>query len=1017
MAVGVAGLTGATAIPYVGWAIGIAAAYIDAVYVMPELAGPGRQAAKSPRFLGTPVGSNESGAPRVWAIGSRIRVPTHILWQDSKARETTAQANKGGTATPIRRVYINALVSLNDRETQSLEQLRGNGKLLLYKTRNLIEIITSQMSATYVGGGPHLGIFMASVFEPSLTDKFQVGDIVRPSGFVKTSGPDGLNGTYWEVVGIADHAGTVPSSMALEPRSGQTMASMVYTGGSPFSPARIERVDDATVAASSNALVGSSGGATILTIRMAVDTEPFDFPFPPGELVKISGIDRDSTAETINVDAVWRFDFQTFSQTLGVYFSQFVLDSGTAPTTGTYADISSEHVFTVEFASPPRFTAGLFPVDFVPEDFFYPGSETQGEDPLIVASKGTGNVSAYRGSCYQGLQEFYATQFGDQLPFSLEAMLRPDAAMTWAQAVREVLVRAGIRDWQIDTAGVDTRPFGGMFLRGAVPTLTAMQPLLVAGQLLGQERDGVLAMFTVDTADSVQIANGAEYSDFGARDESESRSDAKVTIEDTAQEDLPTSIGIRHQDPDNQFADGFQHFGLRNPDGVEHQNEQQLDLSNIVLSRKEARNLATTIMRRAWINRRKYRFVLPASYLDLLENDLVTFTTDTGDVVICRIIQRDIGADFRVAITALAEDVNLAVSGSPVQTGAGIPPNVVVPPAYLRTIPMDIPAITNAQTGTPAIQLAICAEGGGENWAGAFIYESVNGASYQNIGNIGSQAAIGTLDATLSAQDASEEYGTATVTVRSQTVDVTFGYEGDTAIEAATQAEAEAGKNWVMLLGPGDDVEIAAFTTVTANGDRNYTLGGWLRGLRGTSSVDRTAGVQMVMLHPPQNNVFYREFPGAILPTTLSYKVVPNGAGLDDVAALAVSATWRNARPLPVRAIQKTIGASPYDAELEVVAHWSREVLPLGTQPPHAMDEPFEAYRFDIYDPTGATLLRSKTLTAQGSGSPNLRDKFVTYTAAEQTTDGYTPSGSETFWVDVVQIGQFGDSPSILQEI
>jgi hypothetical protein len=54
---------------------------------------------------------------------------------------------------------------------------------------------------------------------------------------------------------------------------------------------------------------------------------------------------------------------------------------------------------------------------------------------------------------------------------------------------------------------------------------------------------------------------------------------------------------------------------------------------------------------------------------------------------------------------------------------------------------------------------------------------------------------------------------------------------------------------------------------------------------------------------------------------------------------------------------------------------------------------------------------------AQGSGTFALRDPWFDYSAANQTTDGYTPAASETFWVDVVQIGQFGESPSIKEEI
>lgn len=1021
MAVAAVAVSGASGI--VGWVLTIGAAYVDATYTYPALLGKGRENARSPRLLGVPVGSNEAGAPRVWAIGGRVRVPTHVLWQTQKVREAVAATNKAGTNAQLRRVFINALIGLNDRRTNSLQQLVGNGKLLLYKSRNVVNVTTSQMSAAFAASPDRVGIFMASTLEPNLPDVFDVGDIVKCSGFVYVSGPNTLNGTYWQVLAVGGHSPGLPSSMSLVPVDGQTIAGMAYQGGSPFTPARIERVDDAIVSDLQTSPPGAPsrvlaiGSIRILELDFLGSTLNTD-AFLPGHLVRARNLRWTSgplTGQLFDESAIW-----TVLQIDPTGICRFeLLSGGTIPgSTSLLARASATELPAIDFVDPPLFTRGIFQDTFVPSLHYGNGNEFQGESSLLAADKGTGNIPAYRGVAVQGLDSFFATQFGDQLPYALEALIDPDSAMTWPQAVAEVLERAGIPASAIDVSGIDARPFAGMFLRGAVPTATAIQPLLMAGQLVGQERDGVISVYEVDNCDVVQVENGAQYSDLATRVEQGQRDDSGIVVEDQDVRDLPTSLGVRHQDPDNQYADGYQHFGLRNPAGVDHQNEQEVDLSNMVLSRKQARELTTTLLRRAWVNRRTYRMVLPSAYLDILENDVLTLTDDQGTDIRVRVIQRDAGNDWLVGIVAINEDIDLAVTGSPVQTAAGQAYPSVIPPAYLRTIPIDAPAVANDFIGTPGIQLAVCAEGGGANWSGASIYESVNGATYQLVGNVGSQVAIATLDTDLTAQAASEAYGTTAVTIRSQTVDVTFAYEGDVAIESATLAEASAGKNWVALLGPGSDVEIAAFTTVTPNGARSYTLGGWLRGLRGTSPVIRPAGVQLALLEPQASNVWQREFSGAILPTAVAYKVVPFGAGLDDVPELlVVAATWRNARPLPVRAIQKTIFASPFDARLEVLAHWERSVLPLGTQPPHQMDEPVEAYRFDIYDPTGLILRRQKTLSAAGSGSITLRDKWVTYTAAEQTADGYTPGAIETFWVDVLQIGQFGISPSIRQEI
>lgn len=1017
MATGVAGAAGLTAIPYVGWIIGIAAAYVDATYVYPELLGKGKDNARAPRMLDVPVGSNEAGAPRIWAIGARVRVPTHILWQDSKVRETTSSASKGGTDTALRRVYIDALVSLNDRRTVGLIHLIGNGKLILYSSRNIVTVTTSEMSVSYGMPGAIVSntayVQADSTQDPDFADTFQAGDVISLDGFVYTSGPTDLNDTYWIIEQIAGHTPGAPSYITLAPASGQTETGLSYTGGTPFSPASVARVDDAIVNDVDNTTLTDNLGAAGITLTVEQGTnDAADWRdiFYAGDIVRVRNLVVSGGGAAFDEQYEWRVT--------EVYQGAVRMVNGTAQATiplTNWESKSSTELCTVEYVNPPNFSSGVFPSTYDPAFSFHKGSETQGVNSLLSAVEGS-DVPAYRGVAFQALNQFYATQFGDQLPYSLEALIQPDQSLNWQEAARLILERSGVPSSFIDTSGLSTKPFKGMFFRGNVPTLSAMQPMLIAGQIIGQERNGTMVLFTADSADVVQVANGSVYSDLGVTVQGEERIDNKVVYEDEAQEDLPTSVGIRHQDPDNQYTSGFQHFGLRNPGGVDFENNREIDLTSMVLTRKEARNLATTVLRRSWINRRKYRMMLPAAYIDILENDLITLTTDSGEDILCRVVQRDLGADWRVSITALAEDVDVEVSGSPVQSGAGVVTPVVVTPASLRTIFIDAPAVTNAHNTIPEIGIAVCANNLGQNWSGANIYEAIDGGSYNQVASIGAQAAIATVDEDLTAQSPSEEYGTTTVTVRAQTVDVTFGYEGDTALEAATQAEAEAGKNWCVLWD-GTDYEVAAFTTVTPLGDGAYTLGGWLRGLRGTGSTIRAAGTQLTMLWPSVDNVYRRQFPGSILPTSLEYKVIPFGQSIDDVAANPVTATWRNARPLPVRSVTKTIGSSPFDARLEVDAHWTREVLPLGTQPPHPMDEPFEAYRFDIYDPTGATLLRSKTLTAQGSGSTALRDKWVTYTAAEQTTDGYTPSGTETFWVDVVQIGQFGDSPSIKEEI
>lgn len=995
----------ASYIPYVGWAIGIAAALVDTFYVMPALQGKKNADARAPRLLDTPVGSNVPGAPRVWAIGGRVRVPTHILWQSQKVRESSNSSSKGG-ALQQRRVYFDAAVALNDRPCLRLQQLIGNGKLMLYSTRNIFGITTNRMTLQVVSG--NLRLMAQTTLDPDFTSIFAVNDAVELRDWVQTAGA-AINTGYWKVVAVANHT-TTPSYIDLGPYSGQTVAGIAATAGTAFAPATIRRVDDA---------VFCQAGFAITTLTVPTDPvqEYWVTATRSTNLTWNQTLGLSSALVFRNAGALSNAPAKTISSSYNADpLARFMRYLQTGPnnlTSGTYG-ASATNPGYVTFVADSGYSAGIFPGTFVPANFFASGSETQGASSLIVAAEGSGNVPGYRGVAYQGLDDFFATQFGDSLPYSMEAIIDVDQSMDWGRAIQTIMVeRCDLAASTVDVTGITQRPFLGVYLRGPVPAITAMQPILVAGQLMVQDRDGVLAFTEFANADEAQIENGATFSDFGTRLDGETAADDKWTVEDMATEDLPTKIGIRHQDPDNQYADGYQFFGLRNPEGVDHTNEQEIDLAQMVLTRQEAANLASVLLRRAWVNRRRYRFTLPASYIHLLESDLLTWTDDDGVPHVGRIIQRDIGSDFRVGIVCLAEDLELAnYVGSPTQSAAGTPPINIPGPASLDVVIVDAPATREGQNRKPGLHIAVGYNGG--PWAGAAIYESVDGTTYDLVDIVGKRAVTGELVSALGSATPAEQVGVAPLSVAAQSVDVQFTNYSEPQITSRTTKEVVSGANWVALVKPDGTTEIAAFTSAVSGGGGLFTLSGWLRGLRGTADVAQNTvaacptGTRVVLLN---GDTYYREFSGELTPTALSYKVVPGGLSLDDVEPINFVHARRNALPLPPRTITKTIDPTTLTARFTVTHNWSRAVLTLGTQPPHPMDEPLESYRFTIYDATGTQVRRVKTITASATGTNTIRDRWIEYTSAEQSADGYTPGPSTLFTVSVEQLGEFGAGP------
>lgn len=989
----------------VGWALGIGAALIDTFVIMPALRGKGRVDAAGPRLLDLPVGSNVPGAPRIWAIGGRVRVPTHVLWQSEKVREAQPATNKTGTNAQIRRVWFDALIALNDRPCVALQQLHGNGKLIIYHSRNVYGVTSSRMALSIVAG-PRIRLTAQTTLDPDFVSIFEVNDAVELRDWVQTAGAS-INTGYFKVLAVVHHT-TLPSYIELGPYSGQTISGIVATAGNAFAPATIRRVD--------NVLFAEAG---ITAYTSTVQTNPrTTLTATSSTNWRIAGLfgmgDKLIIANAVGLGPA-PVELQSAATGFTGRFKPLHAPSSTIPD-GTYG-ASATNPARIEFLQDRGYTTGIFPsspVPFEPSAYFYNGSDTQSPSSLVIADEGNGNVPGYRGVAYQGLDDFFATQFGDSLPYSMEAIIDVDQSMDWGRAIQTIMVeRCNLTASTVDVTGITQRPFLGAYLRGPVPAITAIQPILIAGQLMVQDRDGVLVFTEFANADEQTIENGETFSDFGTRLDGETPVDNKWTVEDMATEDLPTKIGIRHQDPDNQFADGYQFFGLRHPEGLNHTNEQEVDLSQMVLTRLDAVTLAAVLLRRAWVNRRRYRFTLPASYIHLLESDLLTWTDDDGTPHVGRIIQRDIGSDFRVGIVCIAEDLDLAsYVGSPPQSVTHRATLNIAGPASLDVIIVDAPATREGQNRKPGIHLAIGHKGG--PWAGAAIYESVDGTTYDLVDIVGRRALTGELVSTLTSATPAEQIGVSTLTTTAQSVDVQWTPYSEVYITSRTTKEVVGGLNWVALVKPDGTTEIAAFTSAVALGNGLFTLSGWLRGLRGTSDVAGNtvsacpADTRIVLLN---GDTYYREFDGEITPQALSYKIVPSGLGLDDVDPIGFVQTRRNALPLPPRTITKTIDATTFTARFTVTHQWSRAVLALGTQPPHPMDEPVESYRFTIYDVTGTQVRRIKLITASATGSNTIRDRWIEYTSAEQSADGYTPGPSTLFTVSVEQLGEFGAGP------
>ena len=890
------------------------------------------------------------------------------------------------------------------------------------------QIVTKQLRLT-----------MNSSYEPDFTDQLVVGDVVRLDNFGSTTAGSHLgrapfqNESWWIVVGIKKHDST-PSYITLEAAIGQDMGSLTsVTAGSALSPGSVTREDYTFLSPSFLPWLGNFNAFNPVLRGFYADTTDADYAYAFTRWGRFLGSEVFDLPVVLhnwfysnNTGATATVNNESGAAPAFNLLGSLTLNWNNEPAVGsltskTWRSRSSNNVGVIRRATLQAYEPRMFAAD--PINTFYQGTDEQLEDDIIARTKTSGEIPGFRGMSYQMLDQWdLSTYFGNQVPPIIEGIIEPDPLLAVPQAVLTLCERAELRDLLIDVADVNSELFEGYWTQGSIPTVTALQPVMLAYGLLAQERNNTLAFFNVENADSIQIENGASFSDLGVASGSDTPSAGdklKITQRDT--QDLPTSIGVSHQDPDQQYAQGFQHFKQRQPSPLASANEQNIQLDNVVLSRKKARNLAATLLRRSWVNATSLDFQLPVAYLEALENDLVTLTDDEGQDYTARIIRREVGNNFVVNVTAVVEDVQLGVRGSPVQPSSEIIISTPTPVTPTFRV-LDVPPLIDEDAFVPGYYVGACSANG-TRWGGAVVYESRDsGVNWNQVATINTQCGMGTTTTTLPSGTPAD-YQTPITYDTTNSFTVAIARDNVVPLVTVGTSDVEAGWNW-MLVEDGTNFEILGARDVVDNGDGTYTFDYLLRGLRGTydsCATTKAVGSKVTFLYQARQQgalqFISTNLSAASLPTTIQVKVVAAGQSIDDVTAETVTLDCWNARPMPGFLFVTELNVSTFDRTF-VFDHWTRLQSPVGSGTPYPLDESFEGYSVNFYDPTGATLLRTKTISAQNTGSSNIRgNREFTYTAAEQTADGYTPGALTTFKVERFQLGDFGNGRTWLETV
>ena len=581
---------------------------------------------------------------------------------------------------------------------------------------------------------------------------------------------------------------------------------------------------------------------------------------------------------------------------------------------------------------------------------FYLGSDTQLPNSIIEAYEGTGNVPGYRNIAYFVIDNLQLRRWGNNLPQIQALVEESSGTRTIGEAITKICNRSKLSADLFDTSQVvgDIR---GYFVRGPQPLDQQLRPLLLAYDILTQEDNGVLKFFNRANAEVVELLED----ELVAHEDGENPPRPYEITTRRAQE-IPATVVVNYSDSDSDYQAGSQ-TDVRNR--FVTGSTFSVDLQNLVLSAAQAKVIARRILWTSVANAKQQRLQLGFSRIDILENDIVTFTIDskTHRILLNQVDQGQNGVNLLEGVTEEAS--TLAFDNVVADVPADYENDVYVPPEIFYQI-LDVAPLRDEELDYPGYYVAVTAVTPNATFQGASLYVSTDGgSSYTNVLDIANETTMGVCTTTLG----NASYGYVD-NINTVTVEI---FQGD--LESVSQLDCFAGANWALI-----GTEIVGFMTATLTATRTYVLSGLLRGMRSTENHIATHAANESFVLLSSASMDFRTISQSRINSTQSFKCIPAEGLLGDVDALSLAISANNLRPFSPHYVRATRNGSN-----DVTVTWVRRTrapvrLLGGTGIPLA--EEIEKYQIDILNVPESAVLATVTVT--GATTTTILDSTIT---------------------------------------
>lgn len=513
---------------------------------------------------------------------------------------------------------------------------------------------------------------------------------------------------------------------------------------------------------------------------------------------------------------------------------------------------------------------------------------------------------------------------------------------TLAAVVRQLLMKAGLTDAQIDVSDLHTYVDGFVIyqrqtLRAALEELMRAYrfDLIESDEKIKAVARGNAAALAINASECLPVL------------ENEQRVIYSVSRQQEIE--LPKESEILYLNRLNGYNSAVQRASRDTSQAISKISSR----FSLVLSDQHARVIAQSQLTQAWLARTVYQFKLPIHYAALEPSDIIELIDGTTRFTM-RIESLDLGRPGMLDISAVAEDPSSYDVVVPA-VAALQPTGVVNLIADTQFELLDIPALP--QDATDEAKLRVAATGTSNNWPGCGIYR-INAQGDELLLTLEESATLGTTTTVLA-------NGQAQRIDEAATVDILL--YGDKTLSSISLDALLAGGN-AALIGN----EVVQFRSAMSLGVAKYRLSGLLRGRLGTEDAMAThQGAERFILLDNAIGGY------TLLPeqrtTTLQISGVTIGNSINPLAVVAFQPQLRALRPyspVHIRGNRNSAG--------DVAISWIRRTrLNGGLQ--NYQDVPLSEVdeRYDLEICSESQVVRTVRLTSSG----------YTYTAAMQTQD------------------------------